>query len=359
MQQTENQNILSFLSAVSLDPDILGITLIDEIERCLPDVIVQLRIPPGATRQQTQIIENRLAGKPGFRRFSAGERNQIAEQLEDEAFLRSLRRVQESLSDGVEAGTAKHARVYVTDTPEATKVLPDTVPDTAPQGKARIIPKSSPTHDDSLIAPIPLGSSSTQQVELPFEISEAASVNSNQIDRGPTEGILEVSDLPIELHETLAGRDIRGLLALIKADRLVGFIEPTVGNLLPREVKRIHVPNTEMYKNLNLEDLITGFHELAASDDDHVRKGDSEFVLLDLLIAAIEHESQWARINVRRFHLINKKHVIGLHEQESEELRILDQLAQRQMYAAQPLPFAELATLRTFARRLGFEDPDV
>jgi hypothetical protein len=82
-----------------------------------------------------------------------------------------------------------------------------------------------------------------------------------------------------------------------------------------------------------------------------------ELRLLDALIVSIENEEQWARINTRRFHLINKKHSIGLRSEELQELNALDALAEKQMHAVQQLPFVELAMLKTYARRLGFEEP--
>jgi len=166
---------------------------------------------------------------------------------------------------------------------------------------------------------------------------------------------LEIPDIPIELQESLADRDVRDLLALIRDGKLVSFIDPSVENLIPKGIKIIRVPRTKIYGALSLDRLIATYHDLAASDEVSPDL-DDELRLLDALIVAMEHEAQWSRINTRRFHLINKKHSLGLQGDEEEELDALDQLAERLMYAVQDLPFAELAMLKTYARRLGFEE---
>jgi len=192
------------------------------------------------------------------------------------------------------------------------------------------------------------------QGELPFQISEEAALASASHDYVDEDGLLEVSDIPIELQEPLANRDITDLLALLKGDRLVGFMELSAEKLIPKGIKKFRVPKTKVYSALNLEGLIAKYHELAISDDTSHELVD-ELEILDALIVAMEHEAQWSRINTRRFHLINKKHSIGLPPNEVEELNTLDKLAEKRMYTVQELPFAELATLKFYARRLDIE----
>jgi len=355
MEALAEMDLGFLLAQVSDDPDSLRALLVNEIERSLPDIISHLRIPPPVSKNYTKMIESRLSGKPGFRRYNATERKRVVQQLEDESFLRNLRLAQERYSNGVQAGTAKRARAIPTDYSDGTGFVVDPVQRTAPGRTSQFHGPFAPHKQGRTNMIVTSVTSQGLQGELPLEISEDSDARTARIEKDIAQTTLEVPDIPIELQEPLADRDIRDLLALIKSGRLVGFIEPSVQNLLPKGVNKIRVPRTRIYAGLDLENLIAEYHKLAISDLVSRDLAD-ELQLLDGLIVAMEHEAQWSRINTRRFHLINKKHSIGLKHDEKEELDALDQLAQKQMYAVQNLPFAELAMLKVYARRLGFEE---
>lgn len=337
----------------SEDPESLQAVVIDEIERSLPQIISNLRIPPRSDMRYTQLLEFRLAGKPGFRRLNSGERETAIKRLENEKFLATLRKAQEAFSNGILAGTAKRAQIFVSDSSERSRVIADSAWDIVPNRATPILEtfsqvNSGPT--DMIVAP---AGSHALQGELPFDVAEAVSSKTVQVEEDVLENIIEVPDIPIELQEPLLGRDIRDLLAIIKGDKLVSFVDASLKHLITGAVKKILVPKERIYANLNLDLLIAKYHDLAVSEEGS-EEGDGELLLLDCLIGAMEHEAQWSRINTRRFHLINKKHSIGLRTEEQRELDILDQLAEKQMYAVQDLPFSELAMLKTYSRRLGF-----
>jgi len=350
---------LSFLLAeVSEDTKTLQTLVIDEIERSLPEIISHLRIPPPIDQRRTQLIEFKMAGRPGFRRFNASERQKITQQLENETFLRSLRKAQEVFSNGIQAGTAKRSRVVSTDRSEGTTLLVDSVPETVHPRETRIPEIYAPLKQERANFIATQVVSTSPQGDLPFGMPHGLRPESGTKLGDIEETTLDIPDIPVELQEPLADRDIRDLLALIKDSRLIGFIEASAEKLIPKGIKTIRVPKTKLYAALNLENLIATYHDRAASDKVSHELAE-ELNLLDVLVVAMEHEAQWSRINTRRFHLINKKHSIGLQTDEIEELNALDHLAQKQMYAVQKLPFTELAMLKFFARRLGFEESQV
>jgi hypothetical protein len=358
MQSSVATNLGFLLLEVSEDPKALQTLIIDEIERSLPEIISLLRIPPPIDKRRAQLIEFRLAGRPGFRRLNASERQKVTQQLENETFLKSLRKAQEVFSNGIQAGTAKRSGVVPTDSSEGITLLADLVPETVRPSDTRTREVYAPLKQDRTNVIDTQVASTGAQGDLPFGQLQGLRPETDSKLGEVLETTLEIPDIPVELQEPLADRDIRDLLALIKESRLIGFIEASVEKLIPKGIKKIRVPKTRLYAALNLENLIAAYHDLAVSDDVSYELAD-ELNLLDVLIVAMEHEAQWSRINTRRFHLINKKHSIGLQTDEIEELNALDQLAHKQMYAVQKLPFAELATLKFFARRLDLEEGHV
>ena len=343
------------LAEFSEDPDSLHALVIDEIERSLPDIISNLRIPPQPDMDHSKLLEFRLAGRPGFRRLNSSERKTASRQLENEKFLRSLRKAQEAYSNGISAGTSKSSQIVVSDGSEGDKGFADSAPHIVHTRDTPTLESLSRFDHEPINTVLAPFGSHVFQGELPFDVSESLISKTVRNDEDLVDAVLEIPDVPIELQEPLANRDIRDLFAVIKADKLVSFLDSSVKNPIPRGVKKIRVPNTRIYAALDLDRLIEKYHDLAISEE-LSQELDDELRLLDSLIGAMEHEAQWSRINTRRFHLINKKHSMGLQGDEEKELDALDQLAEKQMYAVQDLPFAELAMLKTYARRLGFEE---
>lgn len=344
------------LADLSEDADSLQILVIEEIERSLPYIISNLRIPSQSDIHQSQLLQFRLDGRPGFRRLNSSERETAARQLENEGFLRSLRKAQEAFSNGILAGTLKRSAFVVTDNSEEDKAFADSAPHVLPTRDTLRLDSFSPFDHEPINTNLSPAGTQVFQGELPFDdVSDALVSKTVRNDADFLEPVLEIPDIPIELREPLINRDIRDLFAIIKAGKLVRFLDPSVKNPIPSGVKKIRIPKTRIYAVLNIERLIQRYHDIAVTEE-LSRELDDELRLLDCLIEAMEHEAQWSRINTRRFHLINKKHSIGLQGDEEKELDTLDELAERQMYAVQELPFAELAMLKTYARRLGFEE---
>ena len=345
------------LAAFSEDPDSLQTLVIEEIERSLPNIILNLRIPPQPDVHHSQLLQFRLDGRPGFRRLNPSEREIATRQLENEKFLRSLRKAQEVFSNGILAGTLKNSQIVLTDRSEEDKGFADWAPHVLQtRDTLRLKDTFSPFDHEPINTDLTPASTQISQGELPFDdVSEALVSKTARNDADLVEPVLEIPNIPIELQEQLINRDVRDLFAIIKADKLVSFLDSSVKSPIPRGVKKIRIPKTRLYAALNLERLIQKYHDIAVIEELSQELG-NELRLLDSLIEAMEHEAQWSRINTRRFHLINKKHSIGLQGDEEKELDTLDQLAERQMYAVQELPFAELAMLKTYARRLGFEE---
>lgn len=344
------------LADFSEDPDSLQTLVIDEIERSLPNIISNLSIPPQPDFHHSQLLQFRLDGRPGFRRLNPSEREAATRQLENEKFLRSLRSAQEVFSNSILAGTLKNSQIVLTDRSEEDKGFADSAPHVLQPRDTLRLDTFSPFDHEPINTDLTPAGTQVFQGELPFDdVSEALVSKTARNDADLVEPVLEIPDIPIELQEPLINRDIRDLFAIIRADKLVSFLDSSVKSPIPRGVKKIRIPKTRIYAALNLDRLIQKYHDIAVTEELSQELND-ELRLLDSLIEAMEHEAQWSRINTRRFHLINKKHSIGLQGDEEKELDTLDKLAERQMYAVQDLPFAELAMLKTYARRLGFEE---
>jgi hypothetical protein len=169
--------------------------------------------------------------------------------------------------------------------------------------------------------------------------------------------LLKLPNVPIELQEQLAGRDIRGLAALLDDNRLITLMEPAAAVFVNRRMEKILVADKNVYRKLNIEALLDEYHKIVRSQSLEIpQDAATELRLLDALLVSLENEAQWGRINKRRFHLITKKHSIGLSRFETDELEELQALAEKQADTAQPLPFLDLAMLKDYARKIGIND---
>ena len=131
----------TFLSDYSEDAESLQSLVIDEIERALPRIISNLRIPPSLDENDAQLLEFRLSGKPGFRRLNEKDREKAKKKLENETFLRSLRKAQETLSNGILAGTSKSSQVVIVDGSESGGGFGDLLPQIVHPRDAQILEK--------------------------------------------------------------------------------------------------------------------------------------------------------------------------------------------------------------------------
>ncbi|HEU4343214.1 MAG TPA: hypothetical protein VFU31_16805 [Candidatus Binatia bacterium] len=329
------------------DSDTLKRLVIDEIERSLPDIISNLQMPEPLESSGMHLLQYRLRTGRGFRPLTAVERKQSIEQLQHEAFVKSLRKVQEVAStDLLSSATKKFEKVV----PEGTNLrhsrigIPEDVTEIR-AGGVEGPEKWESAAPITEITPFPVvpkrASLDTVEDVLIETIPETAQ----------RDGILEIPDTPIELQEPVAQRDVRGLLALLRNRRLLTFVEPETRNLIHSGIEAIEVPDRKVYRALNLADLMSEYHDLVAGQP---TARATELRLLDALIVSLENEAQWSRINKRRFHLITKKHSIGLESQENDELQELQRLADMHAESVLPLPFPELAMLKDYARKLGF-----
>jgi hypothetical protein len=335
------------------NPAVVRALVIDEIERALPRIISSLDIAPELDEHSKHLLQYRLRVGKGFRPFTPAQRKKTVEQLQHESFVRSLRRVQDLAINKLQASGNILSSSEVFSESGNTRV--PAIKEIGDMAETRILsdikthePEANDVAATPEISPLD-GNTSGAFVEalLPntlVEVEEAA------------EDILKLSDVSIELQEPVAQRDVRGLLALLKGDKLITFVEPDTGSIVARMFEKIEVPDKEVYRSLNVEDLMTEYHALIRSHSpDEVA---TELRLLDALLVSLENEAQWSRINKRRFHLITKKHSIGLTETEVTELEELQSIAERQADLVQGLPFAELAMLKDYARRLGFNDTE-
>lgn len=332
------------------DPDTLQRLIVDEIERSLPKIISDLEIPQPVDSNTIQLLQYRLRTGRGFRPFTPAEKKRSIDQLKHEAFLKNLRKVRELASEDVNSNTTGEVGLHQELLWEGTNTRPTSIraPEDWTQLHALGIGQVEEWKATSFASAKPLSPVVQDQTRL--DIVEGV-LSKPVPDIEQQDGILEIPDTPLELQEPVAQRDVRQLVALLKDGRLIAFIEPATKDLIPKGIETIQVPDREVYRVLNLQELISEYHNLVAGES-VVRT--AELRLLDALIVSLENEAQWSRINKRRFHLITKKHSLGLDSVENDELEELQRLADMHADSAQPLPFPELAMLRDYARKLGF-----
>jgi hypothetical protein len=332
--------------------------VIEEIERALPMIISEMKMPSRLDESILGQIRYRLKVGKGFRPYTPTRRKQAVEQLQHEAYLRSLRKIQEVASLDLRTNSNKDASrsepvLESANTitrgsiePADTRILVAaslTPAELQPDATFMGDPKISPLQED---ASFPTANS--VQLDTPTGIDKSR------------EDLLKLPNVPIELHEPVAQRDVRRLLALFRDSKLITFVEPETGTLVPATIEKIQVPGKKVYRSLNIEELVSEYHSILESHSSNLSEEvATELRLLDALLSSLENEAQWSRINNRRFHLITKKHSLGLTPLETEELNELQALADKQADSAQNLPFVELAMLKDYARKLGFGNPDI
>jgi hypothetical protein len=331
------------------DVDRLKELIIDEIERSLPKIISGLEMPPPIDTHELHILQHRLRAGRGFRPLSPAERVKSVEKLKHEGFLKTLRKVQEqALLDlsfnNTGAGVCREPfSLETTNTRPWHGVREDLteigVPEIKDIEKLESATISSPKAGYAILQ-------EQTRVERPGELVSKAAP-----DIESKQSILEIPNTPIELQEPVAQRNVSGLIAVLKDGRLLTFVEPATLDLIPKDVDTIPIPDKRVFHSLNLDNLMSEYHDLAvAQSTAHA----VELRLLDALIVSLENEAQWSRINKRRFHLITKRHSVGLDSAQNDELEELQRLADKHADSVQAIPFSELAMLQEYARKLGF-----
>jgi len=349
------------------DPELVGAHVVEDIEHSLPDIIGALQIPKPMDRNARRILEFRLMGRHGFRALPRTDMRRVIEQLKNEDFGQTLRHAMLLRENGGQVGTSG-----VMGAAYASSDLDVTDPGTFGLGEAldrEFIPPRSPFEsmtaaDIQGVGPLK-GFRLEETAETVQTRSRFAGIDralASRTEPGPsvTEiAKIQVPDDPIELRESLTGRDVRNHIALLRAGKLVAFVPVDAEEVVPGGIHQIRVPNKRLYAFLTFDDLLKGYHSLAFRPEIDKSKPleiKSELELIDALLASLENEEQWTRINKRRFHLINKKQAQGLNPEEALELSELQHVAQKRMYAAGGLPFAELARLEDYVRKLGFQN---
>lgn len=356
MYSSTGSDLKDLLAEYPGDPITLQALVIDEIERALPQIVANLYVPTLSDKHRRRLLEYRLNGRPGFRRFNSGEREAAIQELEYEKYLTQLRNTQEHLSKGQLEGTTKHRYIVgFGENTEANTTLTVSVEDITHARASKTSKRSAQFAEHSIETELLDTNLHVFEGALPLASITTPPNWTARFEHDVVEDVLEIPDIPIELQEPVANRDVRDLIAIIKRDTLISFVDPSLRESVPKGFRDIRVPRKRLYSALNLEQLIQQYHELASFVDLPSERID-ELRLLDALIGALEREAQWSRINTRRFHLINKKHSLGLSAEEIDELYVLDQLAEKQMYKVQSLPFDELAMLKTYTHRLGFDE---
>lgn len=332
---------------------------VDEIERSLPQIISRLKIPEPAEKSMRERLEYRLMGRKGFRLFSGAQRLNAMDQLKLHDFSTTLRGVQQIVRDRKDA-SAGETFVFVEADRESTDktIVRSQLADRILTNIERFVSLAAIDHGTT--NPIDEGSQETSKRQESHGLHvEKLSAHARTVlegDQGKNES-LDIPDIPIEVQEPLAGRDIRELIALMREGRLVAFIDPMADELVGKNVEKIRVPKKKLYASINTERLLPEYHRLSVT----LERGRSDAVsaevrLLDALLSSLENEAQWSRINRRRFHLITKRYSTGLSADEEAELTALQDITAKQMYGALQLPFRSLAMLETYVRNLEIQD---
>ena len=353
----------SLLNEIGVNAGELRYLIVDEIERSLPGIISGLQIPPPLDRNTKRVFEFKLTGRKGFRPLRNKDRQSVIRQLEHEAFSSVLRTVQQAAMTNIHSSSSrkivKEEAVWeLTNTRplqlgKSAGIVTTTVPATVTRVAAQEISNFPKTAGGA-------GSNLVQLVQrlLVESPSEGTNAGTDLAREANIEDMLEIPNIPVELQEPLAQRDICGLIAVLKAGRLVAFVEPAATHLIPKGLDKIQVPTKRLFRRLIVEDLLSEYYRLAMYEDiDQSAEHSDELRFLDALLISLENEAQWSRINRRRFHLITKKHAGDLTVVEESELGKLQELADKRMHAALELPFNELAILETYASSLAISEP--
>jgi len=331
------------------DVDSLKELIIDEIERALPKIIFHLEMPPPIDPSELHILQHRLRAGHGFRPLTPAERVKSIEKLKNEGFLKTLRKTQEqtlldlSFNDTGAAFFREPLSLETTNTRPWDGLKEDLTGISIPEIK------DTEKLESATISSAKAGYAILQEQTRIGRSGELVSKALPDVES--KQSVLEIPITPIELHEPVARRNVSGLIAVLKDGRLLTFVEPATIDLIPKDVEKIRVPDKKIFHSLNLDELMSEYHDLAVAQSTAYS---IELRLLDALIVSLENEAQWSRINKRRFHLITKKHSVGLDAAQNDELEELQRLADKHAGSVQPIPFSELAMLEEYARKLGF-----
>ena len=348
LDSTNSESVENLL----FDSTLIGAFVAQEIEFLLPDVIQSLEIPIVLHSGAKQRLEFSLQGQKGFRKLPKAGRIKAVSQLKDHAFANLLRSVQQVVVTRAQANSSSQTHLLdftemeLTNSEPRSLILPKLEHEGRYQARLAV--------DEEVLTSKPKDSSSDAAMiadaMMPGSMTDVT-VSSEEKERID---IIDVPKIPIELQEPIDGRDIRGLTALLRHGRIVAFVEDVAGQLVGENIEKIEVPKKKVFANLALDTLMPEYHRLCLTENlsasAHVK---TELRLMDGLLVALENDAQWSRINTRRFHLITKKHTLGLSPVENEEFEKLDALAERRMYSALELPFAELAMLEVYAASVG------
>jgi hypothetical protein len=346
------------------DPGLVGALVVSHIEHSLSEIIGALEIPKPMDRDARRTLEFSLMGRPGFRALPRTDMRRVIEQLKNEDFGQTLRHAMLLRENGGQVGTSGvMGAAYGSSDLDVTDLRPFGL------GEALDL-ESVPSPFESMTAADIQGvgplkgfrlEETAETVQTPSRFAGIDRALLSRAEPSPLEAEIakiQVPDDPIELRESLIGRDVRNQIALLRAGKVVAFVPLEAKEVISGGIHQIPVPNKRLYASLRFDDLLKEYHSLASEPEIEKVKPleiKSEIELIDALLASLENEEQWTRINKRRFHLINKKQAQGLNPDEDLELSELQKVAQKRMYAAGGLPFAELARLEDYVRKLGFQ----
>jgi hypothetical protein len=348
---------VAFKHSIGYNATLEGDFIAQEIEFLLPDVIRSLEIPVVLDAGAKQRLEYSLTGKKGFRALPKAARAKAVKQLKDSAFAKALRNAQQIVLTHSQANSTNLSYLLeftgmerTTSEPMEPIWSPETPTVDYEIGYQRLIPTREEEVPGSTVESSPSDAAIVAEAAVPERVTD---VTFSSLKKEKVE-VFEVPKIPIELQEPIVGRDIRGLIALLRGGKVVAFVEEVAGQLVDEDVEKIEIPKKKVFARLEAAGLIAEYHALSSienlQDNSQLLK---EFHLIDALLVAVENDEQWSRINTRRFHLITKKYTLGLSPNEDSELEKLDELAERQMYSALELPFAELAMLEAYAASVG------
>jgi hypothetical protein len=339
----------TFEDSIAYKPGLLGDFIAQEIEFLLPDVIQSLQIPVVPDAGAKRRLEYSLKGAKGFRAIKKKARNKAVDKLKAIAFADALRVVQKTMWTRSQANSSN--LVVLRDLPEMERTTSEPPLWSLTVANEPRYEVPTPTTEEVL------ESSKAYDTVAATVTKAVAPERITDVALPPEKERLQLFDvpkIPIELQEPIVGRDIRGLIALLRRGKIVAFVEEVAGQLVSEDVEKIEIPNKKVFAKLDLAGLIAEYHALSSIENLHENAQRlKEFRLIDALLVAVENDEQWSRINARRFHLITKKYTLSLSSDENSELERLDQLAERQMYSALELPFAELAMVEAYAASVG------
>jgi hypothetical protein len=270
-----------------------GAFIAQEIEFLLPDVLESLQIPVVLQAGAKQRLESSLQGKKGFRALPKAARNQAVNQLKDFAFANVLRNVQQRVLTHTQANSTNLA----TSLGFSGIARTNSAPLQAREFFAHDYEADFEIHTvttEAMPTSVLLENFSSTNTIL-AESETVTSVSAFSIEK-ESSGIIEVPKTPIELQEPIVGSDIRGLIALLRAGRVVAFVEEVAGRLVGQDIEKIEVPKKKVFAELALDSLMAEYHTLSLRENLNTAAF-TELRLIDALLVALENDEQWSRIN--------------------------------------------------------------